>query len=211
MFIKNIFYSLYNFLSIIHIKHNPPVCYLSQKSIRNYINNGNLLAWDIYNNSLNFNLIDEIYTIEHIWPKSFLRNNINSKYDLHNIGITNGFYNVHRSNYRFTDKSPIIYSLYKLNNNKITIQINDNLNLDIENYNYKNSALKIFIPIKSSRGQIARSILYMSKLYGTNNLNKIIDENTLHKWNKEYPPTKKEKIRNKQIYKLQGNKNPYIF
>ena len=142
MFIRKIIYPIINFLSVRHIKTHPPECYLSQKSIRNYINNGNLLAWDLYNNSNHNWIKSNIYTIEHICPKSFLKKNRNSKYDLHNLGITDSFYNVHRSNYKYSDKSPVIYSLYKLNNNKITIQINDNSNLDIKHYNYKNSALK---------------------------------------------------------------------
>ena len=211
MFIRKIIYPIINFLSVRHIKTHPPECYLSQKSIRNYINNGNLLAWDLYNNSNNNWIKSNIYTIEHICPKSFLKKNRNSKYDLHNLGITDSFYNVHRSNYKYSDKSPVIYSLYKLNNNKITIQINDNSNLDIKHYNYKNSALKIFIPVESSRGEIARSILYMSNLYDNNIKIKLIDEKILHKWNIDYPPSKREKERNLQIFKLQGNINPFIF
>tara|TARA_Y100000389_G_scaffold126855_2_gene124191 strand:+ start:9121 stop:9756 length:636 start_codon:yes stop_codon:yes gene_type:complete len=210
MFVRRLFYPLINYISIRHIHTNPPSCYLSQKSIRNYINKGSLDVWDIYNTSYNEDNLYNIYTIEHIWPKSFLKNNLHSKHDLHNLGITSGFYNVHRSNYKYTDSSPIIYSLYKLNNNMISIQINDNNNLDSKRYNYKNCALKIFIPIESSRGEIARSILYMSNLYGKNNMDKIIDEKLLHQWNKKYPPTEREKKKNIQISKLQGNKNPFI-
>ncbi len=214
MFFRKIFYPFLNFISIRHIHTNPPSCYLSQKSIRNYINKGYIDVWDIYNTSYNhdnlYNIRNNIYTIEHIWPKSFLKNHLLSKYDLHNLGITSGFYNVHRSNYKYSDSSPIVYSLYKLNNNMVSIQINDNNNLDSKTYNYKNCALKIFIPIESSRGEIARSILYMSNLYGKNNMDKIIDEKLLHQWNKKYPPTEREKRKNIQIFKLQGNKNPFI-
>lgn len=214
MFVRKLFYPLFNFISIRHIHKHPPACYLSQKSIRNYINKGSLDVWDIYNITCNeenrYNIKNNIYTIEHIWPKSFLKNNLHSKHDLHNLGITSGFYNVHRSNYKYSDTSPIIYSLYKLNNNMVTIRINDNNNLDTKSYNYKNSALKIFIPIESSRGEIARTILYMSNLYGKNNMDKIIDEKLLHEWNKNYPPTEREKRKNLQIFKLQGNKNPFI-
>ena len=214
MFVRKLFYPLINYISIRHIHRHPPSCYLSQKSIRNYINKGSLDVWDIYNNSYNddklYNIRNNIYTIEHIWPKSFLKNHLLSKHDLHNLGITSGFYNVHRSNYKYSDSSPIVYSLYKLNNNMVSIQINDNNNLDSKTYNYKNCALKIFIPIESSRGEIARTILYMSKLYGKNNMDKIIDEKLLHQWNKKYPPTEREKRKNIQIFKLQGNKNPFI-
>ena len=214
MFVRRLFYPLFNFISIRHIHTHPPSCYLSQKSIRKYINKGILNVWDIYNITYNeeskYNIINNVYTLEHIWPKSFLKNNIHSKHDLHNLGITSSFYNVHRSNFKYSDTSPIIYSLYKLNNNMVTIQINDNINLDTKRYNYKNCALKIFIPIESSRGEIARSILYMSNLYGKNNMDKIIDEKLLHQWNKKYPPTEREKRKNIQIFKLQGNINPFI-
>jgi endonuclease I len=50
----------------------------------------------------------------------------------------------------------------------------------------------------------------MSNLYGKNNMDKIIDEKLLHQWNKKYPPTEREKRKNIQIFKLQGNKNPFI-
>ena len=218
MFTRKLFYPIFNFMSIRYIRTNPPSCYLSQKSIRKYIDKGYLDIWDIYNttsddintyNANTYNIKNNIYTIEHIWPKSFLKNHLLSKYDLHNLAITNGFYNVHRSNYKYSDSSPIIYSLYKLNNDMVTIKINEN-NLNCKTYNYKNCALKIFIPIESSRGEIARSILYMSKLYGEKNLDKIIDAKLLHQWNIKYPPSEREKRKNKQILKLQGNKNPFI-
>lgn len=219
MFVRKLFYPILNFISIRYIRKNPPTCYLSQKSIRKYIDNGYLDVWDIYNttsydnniyNANTCNIKNNIYTIEHIWPKSFLKKHLLSKYDLHNLGITNAFYNVHRSNYKYTDSSPIIYSLYKLNNNMVSIKVNENNNLNSKRYNYKNCALKIFIPIESSRGEIARSILYMSNLYRENNLDKIIDVRLLHQWNIKYPPSEREKRKNKQILKLQGNKNPFI-
>ena len=211
MNIRNLLYPIFHFMSIRHIHNNPPKYYLSHKSIRNNINKGIIDIWDLYNATSNYyNINNNIYTLEHIWPKSFLKNNLFSKYDLHNLAVTNGFYNVHRSNYKFSDYSPIIYSLYKLNNNMVTIQINDNTNLDIKKYNYKNSALKLFIPVESSRGEIARTILYMSNLYGNSNIDKIIDKKLLHKWSRNHPPTEREKLKNIQIFKLQGNKNPFI-
>ena len=210
MFVRKLLYPLINIISIRYIHTNPPSCYLSQKSIRNYINKGCLEIWDIYNISYTHDNLYNIYTLEHIWPKSFLKNHLLSKHDLHNLGITSGFCNVHRSNYKYSETSTIVYSLYKLNNNMVSIQINDNNNLDSKRYNYKNCALKIFIPIESSRGEIARSILYMSNLYGKNNMDKIIDEKLLHQWNRKYPPSEREKLRNSQIFKLQGNKNPFI-
>ena len=49
MFVRKLFYPIFNLISIRHIHTNPPSCYLSQKSIRNYINKGSLDVWDIYN------------------------------------------------------------------------------------------------------------------------------------------------------------------
>jgi len=51
MFVRKLFYPIFNLISIRHIHTNPPSCYLSQKSIRNYINKGSLDVWDIYNTS----------------------------------------------------------------------------------------------------------------------------------------------------------------
>ena len=119
MFVRKLLYPLFNIISIRYIHTNHHSCYLSQKSIRNYINKDCLEIWDIYN----------IYTLEHIWTKSFLKNHLLSKHDLHNLGITSGFCNVHRSNYKYSETSTIVYSLYKLINNMVSIQINDNNNI----------------------------------------------------------------------------------
>ena len=95
MFVRKLFYPLFNFISIRHIHKHPPACYLSQKSIRNYINKGSLDVWDIYNITCNeenrYNIKNNIYTIEHIWPKSFLKNN-RRKHLLSDENILNNFH-----------------------------------------------------------------------------------------------------------------------
>jgi endonuclease I len=119
MFVRKLLYPLFNIISIRYIHTNHPSCYLSQKYIRNYINKGCLEIWDIYNISYTHDNLYNIYTLEHIWPKSFLKNHLLSKHDLHNLGITSGFCNVHRSNYKYSETST----------NMVSIQINDNNNI----------------------------------------------------------------------------------
>ena len=52
----------------------------------------------------------------------------------------------------------------------------------------------------------SQDLYYICQIY----MDKIIDEKLLHQWNKKYPPTEREKRKNIQIFKLQGNKNPFI-
>lgn len=67
---------------------------------------------------------------------------------------------------------------------------------------------KIAEPRKIARGNIARSILYMSDEYGF----KISEDmrNLMLKWHKIDPPSKDELRRNKLIKDLQGTVNLYI-
>ena len=72
MFVRKLLYPLFNIISIRYIHTNPPSCYLSQKSIRNYINKGCLEIWDIYNISYTHDNLYNIYTLEHIWLNNYI-------------------------------------------------------------------------------------------------------------------------------------------
>ena len=124
---------------------------------------------------------------------------------MHNIFLTNGKLNSYRSNYKFVDESE-----YLIKKNNAYYFKNNELIIYNSSINYRNNTLKLFIPIHSSRGLIARSIAYMKYTYNDLVLENVIDINILLKWNKEYPPSEIEKKRNLLIKKIQGNENIFI-
>ena len=107
---------------------------------------------------------------------------------MHNIFLTNGKINSYRSNYKFVDEKNYLIK----ENDKYYFEYNKLLIYD-NSINYRNNSLKLFIPIHSSRGIIARSIAYMKYTYKNLILENVIDKNILIKWNNEYPPTEIEK------------------
>jgi deoxyribonuclease-1 len=68
--------------------------------------------------------------------------------------------------------------------------------------------LGITEPRPIARGNIARAIFYMNKVYGVP-----LDKEMLvilKRWNREDPPSTQEKRRNNIIERIQGKRNPYI-
>jgi len=157
----------------------------------------NDLNYDIYNN-IYYDINHNILTAEHIFCKSFIKNYYNAHLDAHNIFLTSAYTNTYRSNYKYIDTKNIDYVSKKKFN-------------FIDSNNYRNTKNKLFLPCNYSRGIIARTIKYM--LYNYDKLlleDIIIDEETLEKWDINYPPTKFEIKKNELIYKFQGNKNIFI-
>lgn len=138
-------------------------------------------------------LYSSVYSIEHIFPRSYL--NKNDNYDMHNVIRTLNNLNVNRSNYKYTDIN--------------TYNINDKNWIKLDFDNYVNHKQKLFIPNTSSKGFISRAILYMINEYDYK-LNKIIDKETLLKWYFEYPPNKYEVYHNEVIRKIQNKNNIFI-
>ncbi len=67
---------------------------------------------------------------------------------------------------------------------------------------------KVIEPRDLSKGNIARSILYMHKQYELPITNELLQ--TLKLWNRQDPPSEQEADRNNKIEQLQGQRNPYI-
>jgi deoxyribonuclease-1 len=63
-------------------------------------------------------------------------------------------------------------------------------------------------PRDISRGNVARSILYMHDRYGAPVSADVLER--MKKWNRDDPPSEQEVVRNDRIEKLQGRRNPYI-
>jgi hypothetical protein len=120
-------------------------------------------------------------TAEHIFPQSFTKNYKKANKDMHNIYLTKYYTNNLRSNYKFS-----------------------------ENLLSSNKSNKIYIPCNNSKGMIARSITYMKYTYPLLNVSYVINYNDLILWNKLYPPSDYEIMKNKVITNYQGNSNIFI-
>ena len=186
----------------------PTKTFSFKKTKQLYLSNN--IYFDIYQDNVYYNNIEnqiikyknleksKLLTAEHIVPQSYIKLYNNAKFDMHNIYLTTSYINSHRNNYKYNDESKF------LNN------IDNNLLYYNHNINYKNNKLQTFIPIRSSRGIIARTIAYMKIIYSELNIENIINIETLIKWNYEYPPSKLEKQKNELIYQMQGNYNEFI-
>tara|TARA_Y100000389_G_scaffold201610_2_gene244770 strand:+ start:182 stop:925 length:744 start_codon:yes stop_codon:yes gene_type:complete len=142
-------------------------------------------------------------TAEHIYPQSLTKQYKSAKHDAHNIYLTLQTHNSYRNNYKYVDE---IYFTYSYKN---SLYFENNLKYDCTR-NYKNTRLRYYIPIHTSRGKIARTLAYMKIKYPRLLLSDVIDKATLIEWNFKYPPDKFEKYKNILCYKLQGNTNIFI-
>ena len=142
------------------------------------------------------NLNNDIYSLEHIYPISYLISN-ESKIDMHNLIKTTKYLNNARSNYKYTDFEEINFNI----NNKNWIEL--------ENNNYVNHKKKLFIPNNNSKGIISRAILYINDTYSYK-INKVINYSTLINWYIYNPPDICEKYHNNYVKKIQNTDNKFI-
>jgi len=155
----------------------------------------------LYNNNMpilysNIKSKNNIYSIEHICPISYLITN-ESKIDMHNLIKTKKEINNARSNYKYSDHEELNYN--NLHNNWIKL----------ENNNYVNHKKKKFIPNDESKGLISRALLYIHDKYNIDIYN-IIDNDVLIKWYISFPPNENEKYHNNYILNIQNTNNKYI-
>ncbi len=67
---------------------------------------------------------------------------------------------------------------------------------------------EIFEPADNHKGRVARALFYFSVRYDLAITQE--EEVVLKKWNQEHPVDAQEITRNEEIYKRQGNRNPFI-
>lgn len=72
----------------------------------------------------------------------------------------------------------------------------------------KSGGREIFEPPQSHKGRVARALFYFSIRYDIPISAE--EEMALRKWNKEQPIDEKEIARNDEIFKAQGNRNPFV-
>ncbi len=147
---------------------------------------------------------------EHVWPQSKFRAYGNDDYpdtvvypgpysDIYNVRPCREIVNQNRSNYPFGE--------------------HEGTSEEAHMFDPKYDAdSKWDTSDESYRGDLARILFYVAVRYplvelvdyntvGGNQMGKLSD---LLKWNLQYPPTDKERLRNEEGYKIQGNKNPFV-
>lgn len=152
----------------------------------------------------------DCYNREHVWPQSFFNSASPMVSDLFHIYPTDGQVNGIRSNYAFGNCNTTIYNT-TLNGSKLGICD------DCGSFNGV-----AFEPIDEYKGDIARSIFYMSTRYYTEDgswlAGAFANKAELYQWAIDLLLTwhhtdtvsTKEINRNNNVYGIQQNRNPYI-
>lgn len=183
----------------------------------------NDIIWDMYSDSsaykpggskqgASYSGELDSYNREHSFPKSWFNNATPMYTDLHHIVPTDGYINGRRSNYPYGETSNPTYKSLK-GFSKL-----GPCNKDI---GYSGT---VFEPNDIYKGDFARIYFYMLTCYEnqiSNWSSPMLDGNKypgfstwalnmLLRWAKEDPVSQKEIDRNNAVYKIQGNRNPYI-
>ena len=155
------------------------------------------LSSDDYKNRLEDLELSLPYNCEHVVPQSWFNKKEPMRGDLHHLFTCEMRCNSFRSNYKYFD-------FIDYNGAAFTNIIKDSCG-KLEN--------EVFEP-ERNKGIVARAVLYFLARYPSKiELGKGYSEEdipTLVKWHKEEPVTLYELHRNQEVYKLQGNRNPFI-
>ncbi|MGZ3774240.1 MAG: endonuclease I family protein [Pseudobdellovibrionaceae bacterium] len=137
-----------------------------------------------------------IINVEHTWPQSRFTGKFNTetqKSDLHHLFPTDSQLNSIRGNNIFGEVT------------KDALQ----LKCAVSRFGYGTGGNQaVFEPPVHHRGNVARALFYFSLRYDLNISPS--EEQILRKWNKEDPVDEEEMRRNEEIYKVQGNRNPFV-
>lgn len=140
---------------------------------------------------------NKVLNVEHTWPQSRFSGRHPDdiqKSDLHHLFPTDSELNAIRGNLRFGE---VIHD-------KKELKCNSGARFGTGN----RRGSDIFEPPRNHVGNVARALFYFSLRYDLP-----IDadeESVLRKWSKEDPIDEEEALRNQEIYKAQGNRNPFI-
>ena len=147
---------------------------------------------------------------EHVWPKNggkAFPASSKAGSDAHHLRPCNANLNSKRGSYGY-DEVPQIPSNI----------VEENGSTSYGNLCYL--ANGTFYPGEGYRGATARILMYVQTRWGTEYSLKFVDGqghnktigsiSTLMKWHLEEPPTEEEYRRNEEVYKIQGNRNPFI-
>lgn len=139
---------------------------------------------------------NNVINTEHTWPQSRFSGKYNrglQKADLHHLFPTDTEANSIRGNYQFGEVR----------------QDTQRVRCPASRFgNATDGRSGVFEPPKSHKGNVARALFYFSLRYDLPISPK--EEMTLKKWAKEDPIDQDEVHRNNEIFKAQGNRNPFI-
>lgn len=139
---------------------------------------------------------DRVINIEHTWPQSRFTGRYEKglqKADMHHLFPSDSKVNGIRGNYEFGE----------VTQDKMTIKC------PISRFGTGSAGTKlIFEPPSEHRGNVARALFYFSLRYDIQISAE--EEVVLRKWNREDPIDQDEYDRNEKIFRLQGNRNPFI-
>ena len=147
---------------------------------------------------------------EHVWPKDggkAFSEKSECGSDAHHLRPTDSQLNSSRGNLSFDEVSQTTSNIVKQNGST-----------NYDNLCYKSSGF--FYPGKGYRGATARILMYVQTRWGDRFNLRFVDRagnsktigkiSTLMKWHLTEPVTDEEKRRNEAVYKIQGNRNPFI-
>lgn len=177
-------------------------------------------VWDMYSNSTNYTFgTDQIgssgyskegdgYNREHSFPKSWFNDGTPMYTDLYHLYPTDGYVNGRRGNNPFGEVGTVTYS----SNNKFS-QLGNGYNIGYTGI--------VFEPADEYKGDFARTYFYMVTCYASKVSTWSSDMlsngdlsnwavNLLLKWSENDPVSDKERKRIEAVYKIQGNRNPFI-
>ncbi|MDR0420019.1 MAG: endonuclease [Prevotellaceae bacterium] len=160
----------------------------------------------------------QMYNREHSFPKSWFRERTPMYTDLFHLYPADAYVNSRRSNYPYGNVGYVRYTTG--NGSKLG-------NPNTSNFN---ESEYVFEPADEYKGDFARTYFYMATCYenqiagwkGNNAATRdILDGNSypafkawyadmLIEWHNADPVSEKEIDRNNEVYRLQGNRNPYI-
>ncbi len=139
---------------------------------------------------------DKYINIEHTWPQSRFSKKFDSgvqKADLHHLFPTDSKLNGIRGNFKFA----------------VVDHPEKALRCGLSKFGQANGkGGHFFEPPDAHKGNVARALFYFSVRYDIQ-----IDpfeEGFLRAWNKADPVDDEERLRNEEIFKIQGNRNPFI-
>lgn len=152
----------------------------------------------------------DCYNREHLLPRSWFRKNRSLESDLFHLYPTDGYVNNRRSNFPFGEVG--ITQWESTNGSKVGQNT------------FGDYSKTVFEPIDEYKGDVARTFFYLVTAYESSLSDWKSDQlggttypgitewslAMLLKWHREDPVSSKEVRRNEEVYKIQGNRNPYI-
>lgn len=152
----------------------------------------------------------DCYNREHTLPRSWFHKNRSLESDLFHVYPTDGYVNNRRSNLPFGE---VGITLWESTNGS---KVGQNT--------FGNYTKTVFEPIDEYKGDIARTYFYLVTAYEEVVVDWTSDQlggttypgfsewslEMMLKWHREDPVSIKEVRRNEEVYKIQGNRNPFI-